>query len=274
MPTQYRRGPQAPDFSLEDAGGSGCRRPIFKGKDVIVYFYPKDDTPGCHQGGVRLPRTTGRSSRRPASWLGVSATAPARTSNSREVQVPFPLLSDPDRKVMTAWGGVRRQDDVRQEDEGRHPLHCLDRPDAMSASTGPAWPTLPSTPPRCSSRFAAKDPRGNSCAGRLFPLCWGEAANAASSQPPARPRNSHEPSPHAGRRSLAAPRKWQSEWTHTTGPQALDDATFPRHALGVGAPFAQKSRTRGFSSSHDRNAANASALERPSSSRRRPRSSS
>jgi len=47
MPTRIVEGRKAPDFSLEDASGKQVSRPDFKGKDVIVYFYPKDDTPGC-----------------------------------------------------------------------------------------------------------------------------------------------------------------------------------------------------------------------------------
>ena len=47
MPTRIVEGRKAPDFSLEDAGGKRVSPADFKGKDVIVYFYPKDDTPGC-----------------------------------------------------------------------------------------------------------------------------------------------------------------------------------------------------------------------------------
>src|SRR4030095_287953 len=47
MATKIVEGRKAPDFSLEDAGGKRVSPADFKGKDVIVYFYPKDDTPGC-----------------------------------------------------------------------------------------------------------------------------------------------------------------------------------------------------------------------------------
>ena len=51
MPTRIVEGRKAPDFSLEDAGGKRVSTADFKGKDVIVYFYPKDDTPGSAPDG-------------------------------------------------------------------------------------------------------------------------------------------------------------------------------------------------------------------------------
>ena len=47
MPTRIVEGKKAPDFALEDADGKRVAPADFKGKDVIVYFYPKDDAPGC-----------------------------------------------------------------------------------------------------------------------------------------------------------------------------------------------------------------------------------
>src|SRR5262249_60079603 len=47
MATKIAEGKRAPDFTLEDANGKRVSLADFKGKDVIVYFYPKDDTPGC-----------------------------------------------------------------------------------------------------------------------------------------------------------------------------------------------------------------------------------
>lgn len=98
-------GRKAPDFTLEDAEGRRVSLADFKGKDVVVYFYPKDDTPGCTKEACGFRdlwsdlRTAG------VVVLGVSADSPAsHASFSKKHGLPFTLLSDPTRKVMAAWG--------------------------------------------------------------------------------------------------------------------------------------------------------------------------
>ena len=53
-------GDRAPDFSLPADGGSKSRSRHYKGKPVVLYFYPKDDTSGCTRRGLRLPRRAAR----------------------------------------------------------------------------------------------------------------------------------------------------------------------------------------------------------------------
>ena len=98
-------GRKAPDFTLVDAGGRRVSLADFKGKNVIVYFYPKDDTPGCTKEACgfrdlwRDLQTAG------VVVLGVSADGPESHGRfSEKYRLPFTLLSDPERKVMTAWG--------------------------------------------------------------------------------------------------------------------------------------------------------------------------
>jgi thioredoxin-dependent peroxiredoxin len=105
MPTRIVEGRKAPDFSLEDAGGRRVSLADFKGKDVIVYFYPKDDTPGCTKEACGFRDSWKELRKAGVVVLGVSADGAASHKKfAAKYKLPFPLLSDPDRKVMTAWG--------------------------------------------------------------------------------------------------------------------------------------------------------------------------
>ena len=98
-------GRKAPNFTLEDADGKRVSLRDFSGRDVVVYFYPKDDTPGCTKEacGFRDSWTTLQSAG--IVVLGISADSPATHAKfAAKYRLPFPLLSDPDRKVMEAWG--------------------------------------------------------------------------------------------------------------------------------------------------------------------------
>ena len=98
-------GRKAPDFTLEDASGARVSPKDFKGKDVVVYFYPKDDTPGCTKEACGFRDDWATLKKLGVVVLGVSADgAAAHTKFAAKYRLPFPLLSDPDRKVMTAWG--------------------------------------------------------------------------------------------------------------------------------------------------------------------------
>jgi peroxiredoxin Q/BCP len=98
-------GKKAPDFTLEDAEGRKVSLSDFKGKDVVVYFYPKDDTPGCTKEACGFRDRWKDLQRAGVVVLGISADAPATHAKfAAKYTLPFPLLSDPGRKVMQAWG--------------------------------------------------------------------------------------------------------------------------------------------------------------------------
>jgi peroxiredoxin Q/BCP len=103
--SKIAEGRKAPDFTLEDAEGRRVSLADFKGKDVIVYFYPKDDTPGCTKEACGFRDLWKDLQKAGAVVLGVSADGPeSHAAFSGKYRLPFTLLSDPDRKVMTAWG--------------------------------------------------------------------------------------------------------------------------------------------------------------------------
>jgi peroxiredoxin Q/BCP len=98
-------GRKAPDFTLEDASGKRVSLKDFKGKDVVVYFYPRDDTPGCTKEACGFRDLWADLRRAGVVVLGVSADdADSHKKFAAKHKLPFTLLSDPSRKVMAAWG--------------------------------------------------------------------------------------------------------------------------------------------------------------------------
>jgi thioredoxin-dependent peroxiredoxin len=98
-------GKMAPDFTLPDADGKPVALSSFAGKDVIVYFYPADDTPGCTKEACGFRDAWGDLKKRGAVVLGISPDgAESHRKFAAKFKLPFVLLSDEDKKVMTAWG--------------------------------------------------------------------------------------------------------------------------------------------------------------------------
>ena len=98
-------GKAAPAFSLRDADGNKVSLADFKGKDVVVYFYPKDDTPGCTKEACGFRDSWSELKKKGVIVIGIS---PDDEASHRKFidkyQLPFLLLCDPDRKVMEKYG--------------------------------------------------------------------------------------------------------------------------------------------------------------------------
>ena len=98
-------GNPAPDFKLIDATGKKVSLKDFAGKDVILYFYPKDDTHGCTKEACGFRDNWKALSKANVVVLGVSADGTASHQKFiAKYKLPFPLLSDPERKVMEEYG--------------------------------------------------------------------------------------------------------------------------------------------------------------------------
>ena len=98
-------GTVAPAFKLTDAHGTLISLADFKGKNVIVYFYPKDDTPGCTKQACGFRDNWSALEQKNVVVVGISADdAASHTKFAEKYQLPFILLSDPERKVMAAYG--------------------------------------------------------------------------------------------------------------------------------------------------------------------------
>ena len=100
-----KEGDNAPDFNLTDADGNQVRLSDFRGRKVVLYFYPKDDTPGCTLEACDFRDHQPTFDRAGAVILGVSPDDRDSHGKFREKYgLPFRLLSDPERKVATAYG--------------------------------------------------------------------------------------------------------------------------------------------------------------------------
>jgi peroxiredoxin Q/BCP len=100
-----QEGKPAPAFTLTDADGRKVSLGDFAGRHVILYFYPKDDTPGCTKEACGFRDLWKDIQKAKAVVLGVSADTPESHQRFRaKYGLPFPLLSDPDRKVMGRYG--------------------------------------------------------------------------------------------------------------------------------------------------------------------------
>jgi peroxiredoxin Q/BCP len=103
--SKIAEGKKAPDFTLEDQDGKPVTLSGFKGKDVVVYFYPKDDTPGCTKEACGFRDFWKDLQKAGVVVLGIS---PDDGESHRDFilkyKLPFTLLSDPDRKLMKDWG--------------------------------------------------------------------------------------------------------------------------------------------------------------------------
>lgn len=98
-------GKAAPAFTLPDANGNKVSLKDFSGKNVILYFYPKDDTPGCTKEACGFRDDWKTLQKLGVVVLGVSAdNAASHQKFVAKYKLPFTLLSDADRKVMQQYG--------------------------------------------------------------------------------------------------------------------------------------------------------------------------
>jgi peroxiredoxin Q/BCP len=98
-------GSPAPDFTLQDETGEKVTLSQLQGKPVILYFYPKDDTPGCTTEACNFRDDYTDFEKAGVRIIGVSPDTPeSHMKFKRKYDLPFPLLSDPDHKVCDLYG--------------------------------------------------------------------------------------------------------------------------------------------------------------------------
>jgi len=102
---KLKEGDPAPAFTVETSGGGRVSLADYHGKNVILYFYPKDDTPGCTKEACSFRDHFSELKARGAVVLGVS-TDPAKSHDKfvEKFKLPFLLLADTDKKVVLAYG--------------------------------------------------------------------------------------------------------------------------------------------------------------------------
>ncbi len=98
-------GQPAPDFSLSDQNGQPVTLAQFRGTPVVLYFYPKDDTPGCTKEACAFRDARETYEAAGAKVIGVSPDNPASHKKFAEkYQLPFTLAADPERTVCQSYG--------------------------------------------------------------------------------------------------------------------------------------------------------------------------
>jgi peroxiredoxin Q/BCP len=98
-------GKPAPDFELESDSGETVRLSDLRGKSVVLYFYPKDDTPGCTRQACGIRDAWGEFQRAGAEVFGISADTMASHERFKsKYSLPFTLLADPEHKLAGPYG--------------------------------------------------------------------------------------------------------------------------------------------------------------------------
>ena len=98
-------GDKAPDFTLADKDGKTVSLKDFSGKKVVLYFYPKDNTPGCTRQACAFAQNYGEFEKRGIAVIGVSKDgAESHRKFAEKYSLPFILLSDPELTAIKAYG--------------------------------------------------------------------------------------------------------------------------------------------------------------------------
>jgi peroxiredoxin Q/BCP len=103
--TRLSPGDTAPPFTLSDADGKDVSLADYRGRKVVVYFYPAASTPGCTTQACDFRDSLSNLDAAGFVVLGVSPDPPAKLAKFRDAEhLTFPLLSDPNRDVIEGWG--------------------------------------------------------------------------------------------------------------------------------------------------------------------------
>ena len=98
-------GTKAPDFTLKNQAGEEVRLSDFLGKKVVLYFYPRDNTPGCTRQAQAFARSHGAFQEKNTVVIGVSRdSAASHLKFAQKYDLPFVLLSDPELQAIHAYG--------------------------------------------------------------------------------------------------------------------------------------------------------------------------
>jgi thioredoxin-dependent peroxiredoxin len=102
---KLKEGGKAPDFSVPDAEGKTVRLKDLRGKKVVLYFYPKDDTPGCTREACAFRDSFAKFKKRGIEVLGVSLDSEkSHQKFAKKYDLPFRLLADTERKLSEDYG--------------------------------------------------------------------------------------------------------------------------------------------------------------------------
>ncbi|MEO6710527.1 MAG: thioredoxin-dependent thiol peroxidase [Planctomycetota bacterium] len=119
MPSAIRTGSVAPDIALPDQDGVSRKLSDLRGKWVLVYFYPRDDTPGCTVEACALRDSSAQYRKQGIEVLGISADPVKKHRKfSDKFKLPFTLLADEDKRAIKAYGAWGRKKFMGREFDG------------------------------------------------------------------------------------------------------------------------------------------------------------
>ncbi len=126
MANKLKEGDKAPDFAVKDGEGNLVRSKDLKGKKVVLYFYPKDDTPGCTKEACSFRDAWAKFKRRGIEVFGVSLDSEkSHQKFTEKYSLPFRLLSDTDRKLSESFGTYGKKKFMGREYMGNHRMTFL-----------------------------------------------------------------------------------------------------------------------------------------------------
>ncbi len=144
MPTEpkltVKEGDLAPSFTAHATGGGKVSLADFQGQNVILYFYPKDDTPGCTKEACSFRDHFAELKKRGAVVLGVSTdVVKSHDKFTEKFKLPFPLLADEDKKIVQAYGVWGEKTFMGRKYTGTHRVTFLIGPDGKIKKI---WPKV------------------------------------------------------------------------------------------------------------------------------------
>ena len=123
---KLKEGDKAPEFTAPTNGGGRVSLADFKGKHVVLYFYPRDDTPGCTKEACAFRDHFTAIKKKGAVVLGVSVdSAKSHDKFADKFKLPFTLVSDEDKKIVQAYGVWGEKSFMGRKYQGTHRVTFL-----------------------------------------------------------------------------------------------------------------------------------------------------
>jgi peroxiredoxin Q/BCP len=136
---KLKEGDLAPSFTANTNGGGKVATSDFKGKYVILYFYPRDNTPGCTKEACAFRDEYAAFKKKGVVILGVSTdSSKSHDGFAEKYQLPFTLVADEDKKIVRAYGVWGEKSFLGRKYQGTHRVTFLIGPDGRIRKIWPA----------------------------------------------------------------------------------------------------------------------------------------
>jgi peroxiredoxin Q/BCP len=136
---KLKEGDKAPDFRSADQNGDAVSLSDFKGKTVVLYFYPRDATPGCTKEACAFRDEFAAFKKKGVVVLGVSTdSVKSHAKFAVKYKLPFTLLADEDKKIVQAYGVYGQKSFLGRKYLGTHRVTFLIGPDGLIKRIWPA----------------------------------------------------------------------------------------------------------------------------------------